>query len=66
MSHEPSTVLDAGPSDGVDPDEFVRAAMRWHFDPATGSRYWLGRAGRLGFDPRQDVKGWRTWRSSPI
>lgn len=31
--------------------------MQWHFDPATGSRYWLGRAGRLGFDPRQDVKG---------
>jgi hypothetical protein len=31
--------------------------MQWHFDPATGSRYWLSRAERLGFDPRSDVKG---------
>ncbi|MGV9348352.1 phenazine antibiotic biosynthesis protein [Streptomyces spiralis] len=57
MTYESPTVLDAGPSDGVDPDEFVRAAMRWHFDPATGSRYWLDRADRLAFDPRRDVKG---------
>lgn len=57
MPYASSTVLNAGPSDGVDPDEFVRAAMHWHFDPATGSRFWLDRAARLGFDPRQDVKG---------
>ncbi|GAQ51381.1 phenazine antibiotic biosynthesis protein [Streptomyces acidiscabies] len=57
MTSEFPAVLDAGPSDGVDPDAFVRAAMRWHFDPATGSRYWLDRAGRLAFDPRHDVKG---------
>ncbi|MGW2050530.1 phenazine antibiotic biosynthesis protein [Streptomyces sp. NPDC001858] len=57
MSRKTSTVLDAGPSDGVDPDDHVRAAMQWHFDPATGSRYWLSRAERLDFDPRQDVKG---------
>ncbi|MCD7445496.1 phenazine antibiotic biosynthesis protein [Streptomyces lincolnensis] len=57
MTYESPSVLDAGPSDGVDPDEFLRAAMRWHFDPATGSRYWLDRAERLAFDPRQDVKG---------
>ncbi|WP_406485853.1 phenazine antibiotic biosynthesis protein [Streptomyces phaeochromogenes] len=57
MSPEPPAILDAGPFDGVDPDEFVRAAMRWHFDRATGSRYWLDRADRLGFDPRHDVKG---------
>ncbi|MFJ4624391.1 phenazine antibiotic biosynthesis protein [Streptomyces sp. NPDC088812] len=57
MRYASPAVLDAGPSDGVDPDEFVRAAMRWHFSPATGSRYWLDRAGRLGFCPRHDVKG---------
>ncbi|MFH8442992.1 phenazine antibiotic biosynthesis protein [Streptomyces sp. NPDC018026] len=50
------SILDAGPSDGVDPDEFVRAAMHWHFDPSTGSPYWLERAGQLGFDPRRDVR----------
>ncbi|WP_447035473.1 phenazine antibiotic biosynthesis protein [Streptomyces sp. DSM 118878] len=57
MRYESPTVLNAGPSDDVDPDEFVRAAMRWHFNPSTGSRYWLDRAGRLGFCPRHDVKG---------
>jgi phenylacetate-coenzyme A ligase PaaK-like adenylate-forming protein len=45
--------LDARP----DPDEFVRAAMEWHFAPATGSAYWLRRARTLDFDPRADVKG---------
>ncbi|MFL6056609.1 MAG: AMP-binding protein [Actinoallomurus sp.] len=45
--------LDARP----DPDEFVRAAMEWHFNPETGSAYWLRRAKTLGFDPRTDVKG---------
>ncbi|RPF30463.1 phenazine antibiotic biosynthesis protein [Streptomyces sp. TLI_185] len=57
MTYQSPAVLDAGPSNGVDPDEFVRAAMRWHFAPETGSRYWLDRADRLAFDPRQDVKG---------
>jgi hypothetical protein len=81
MPHESLAILDAGPFDRVDPDEFVRAAMRWHFDPATGSRYWLDRAERLDFDPRHDVKGvadlvlfpaWRTncggcgWRISSL
>jgi phenylacetate-coenzyme A ligase PaaK-like adenylate-forming protein len=39
-----------------DPDEFVQAAMEWHFNPDTGSRFWLDRRGSLDFDPRQDVK----------
>ncbi|WP_416961493.1 phenazine antibiotic biosynthesis protein [Streptomyces sp. Agncl-13] len=37
-------------------DTHVRAMMRWHFDPATGSRYWLERRDRLGFDPVEDVR----------
>jgi phenylacetate-coenzyme A ligase PaaK-like adenylate-forming protein len=44
--------IDAQP----DPDEFVRAAMEWHFNPETGSAYWLRRAETLPFDPRADVK----------
>jgi phenylacetate-coenzyme A ligase PaaK-like adenylate-forming protein len=44
--------IDARP----DPDEFVRAAMQWHFSPETGSAYWLERAKALAFDPRVDVK----------
>ena len=39
-----------------DADEFIRAAMRWHFDPGTGSPFWLAQAPRLGFDPRSDVR----------
>jgi phenylacetate-coenzyme A ligase PaaK-like adenylate-forming protein len=39
-----------------DPDEFIRAAMDWHFSPATGSPYWLERARSLEFDPRADVR----------
>ncbi|WP_030682994.1 AMP-binding protein [Streptomyces sp. NRRL B-1347] len=37
-------------------DLHVRAMMRWHFDPATGSRYWLDRRDQLGFDPVEDVR----------
>ncbi|MGW7074713.1 phenazine antibiotic biosynthesis protein [Streptomyces sp. NPDC054866] len=37
-------------------DAHVRAMMRWHFDPATGSRYWVERRDRLGFDPVEDVR----------
>ncbi|WP_328617030.1 phenazine antibiotic biosynthesis protein [Amycolatopsis sp. NBC_00355] len=38
-------------------DEFVRAAMQWHFGPETGSPYWLEKAKTLEFDPRKDVHG---------
>jgi phenylacetate-coenzyme A ligase PaaK-like adenylate-forming protein len=44
--------LDASP----DPDEFIRAAMEWHFNPQTGSPFWLRRAQSLDFDPRADVR----------
>ncbi|WP_158880340.1 AMP-binding protein [Amycolatopsis anabasis] len=40
-----------------DPDEFVRAAMRWHFSAETGSPFWLERAKTLDFDPLTDVQG---------
>jgi phenylacetate-coenzyme A ligase PaaK-like adenylate-forming protein len=42
--------------DSKDPDEFIQAAMRWHFDPETGSPFWLAKAATLGFDPRADVR----------
>jgi hypothetical protein len=49
-------VLDLPPGDAPDPGELVRAAMAWHFDPQTGSPFWLERMKTLGFDPRLDVK----------
>ncbi|HEX9759329.1 MAG TPA: hypothetical protein VGA40_00340 [Candidatus Acidoferrales bacterium] len=30
--------------------------MSWHFDPSTGSPFWLERAKSLGFDPRKEVQ----------
>jgi phenylacetate-coenzyme A ligase PaaK-like adenylate-forming protein len=39
-----------------DPEEFIQAAMDWHFGEETGSPYWLERAKSLDFDPRTDVK----------
>jgi phenylacetate-coenzyme A ligase PaaK-like adenylate-forming protein len=39
-----------------DPEEFLRAAMRWHFSPETGSPFWLEQAKKLDFDPLTDVR----------
>lgn len=36
----------------TDLDEWTRRVVRRHFDPETGSPYWLERAGELSFDPR--------------
>jgi phenylacetate-coenzyme A ligase PaaK-like adenylate-forming protein len=48
-----------------DPDEFIRAAMEWHFSEKTGSPFWLKRAASLGFDPRTDVKGFEDLKLFP-
>lgn len=50
------SVLDLPLGEVRDPDEYVRAAMEWHFNPDTGSPFWLRRAETLDFDPRSDVK----------
>ncbi|MFE7192774.1 phenazine antibiotic biosynthesis protein [Kitasatospora sp. NPDC057541] len=51
----PDPLLDLPFDAGPDPDAYLRAAMRWHFSPETGSPFWLARAGSLGFDPLTDV-----------
>jgi phenylacetate-coenzyme A ligase PaaK-like adenylate-forming protein len=38
-------------------DAWVREVVNFHFDPATGSPFWLDRARTLGFDPREKVQG---------
>ncbi|MFJ3160262.1 acyl-CoA synthetase family protein [Streptomyces kanasensis] len=58
MAREELSILDLPHDAGPDPDELVRAAMRWHFSPETGSPFWLRRAGTLDFDPLSDVKGY--------
>jgi acyl-CoA synthetase (AMP-forming)/AMP-acid ligase II len=39
-----------------DLDAHVRRIIRWHFDPATGSPYWLRRAATLEFDPVRAIQ----------
>jgi phenylacetate-coenzyme A ligase PaaK-like adenylate-forming protein len=38
-------------------DKQVREIVHWHFDPATGSPFWLDYAAKLGWDPRQKIQG---------
>jgi phenylacetate-coenzyme A ligase PaaK-like adenylate-forming protein len=54
-NHDGILVLDPASDGHLDPDEFIRAAMEWHFNPRTGSRFWLARAESFAFDPRADV-----------
>ncbi|MCF6524117.1 phenazine antibiotic biosynthesis protein [Streptomyces sp. JJ36] len=41
-----------------DPDAFLRAALRWHFSPETGSPFWLRIAETLDFDPVADIRSY--------
>ena len=43
-------------------DAWVREIVAWHFDPATGSPFWLERAKTLGWDPRREVGGFADLR----
>ncbi len=38
-------------------DAQVREIVGWHFDPATGSPFWLEFAQKAGWDPRREVTG---------
>jgi phenylacetate-coenzyme A ligase PaaK-like adenylate-forming protein len=38
-------------------DAWVREVVAWHFDPATGTPFWLDFAARAGWDPRREVRG---------
>jgi len=37
-------------------DAHVRETVAWHFDPATGSPFWLEFASRLDWDPRKAIR----------
>lgn len=37
-------------------DSHVKDIVNWHFDPKTGSPFWLEYAQKLDFDPRKEVK----------
>ncbi|MEX2273605.1 MAG: hypothetical protein WD690_19220 [Vicinamibacterales bacterium] len=37
-------------------DAHVRETVAWHFDPETGSPFWLDFASRLDWDPRKEIR----------
>ncbi len=37
-------------------DAWTREVVAWHFDPATGTPFWLERAKSLDFDPRREIQ----------
>ena len=39
-------------------DAWVREVVDWHFDPASGSPFWLDFAAKLGWDPRKEIQGY--------
>jgi hypothetical protein len=39
-------------------DVWVREVVEWHFNPATGSPFWLDYAAKLGWDPRREIHGY--------
>jgi hypothetical protein len=37
-------------------DAWTREVVAWHFDPATGTPFWLDYASRAGWDPRKEIR----------
>jgi phenylacetate-coenzyme A ligase PaaK-like adenylate-forming protein len=37
-------------------DAWTREVVEWHFNPQTGTPFWLDRAKTLGFDPRREIQ----------
>ncbi|MBI3467411.1 MAG: hypothetical protein HY000_30750 [Planctomycetes bacterium] len=38
-------------------DAHLREIVQWHFDPQTGCPFWLDWAGKAGWDPRKEIRG---------
>src|SRR5262249_55904001 len=39
-------------------DKHVREIVQWHFDPRTGTPFWLDFAKNLDWDPRKAIRGY--------
>ncbi|MBI4603653.1 MAG: hypothetical protein HY721_17000 [Planctomycetes bacterium] len=46
-------------------DRHVLEVVRWHFDPETGCPFWLEQASRLGWGPREEVRGFDDLKRFP-
>lgn len=47
-------------------DAHVREIVRWHFNPETGTPFWLEKAKAFTFNPLTDVNGWDDVKKFPI
>ncbi|GBG38316.1 phenylacetate--CoA ligase family protein [Mycobacterium montefiorense] len=66
MSIADFSLLDVPRKTPIDqPDEYLRAAMAWHFGPKTGSTFWLRKVADLDFDPLTDISTFEDLRRFP-
>jgi hypothetical protein len=47
-------------------DAHVHEIVRWHFDPESGTPFWLDFASKLAFDPREEIRSFEDLRKFPI
>ncbi len=47
-------------------DAHTRESVEWHFNPETGSPFWLEKAKGFNFDPRKDVKCFDDLKKFPL
>ena len=47
-------------------DQQTREIVEWHFNPQTGSPFWLEKAAGFGFDPRKEVQGFADLKKFPL
>ncbi len=47
-------------------DRQTREIVQWHFNPETGSPFWLEQAATFGFDPRKDVQKFEDLKKFPL
>lgn len=47
-------------------DEHTRQTVAWHFNPETGSPFWLEKAAELDFDPAKDVTCFGDLKKFPL
>ena len=47
-------------------DQQTREIVEWHFNPETGSPFWLEKATGFGFDPRKEVQGFADLKKFPL
>lgn len=60
------SLLDVPRSEPIDhPDDYLRAAIAWHFGQDTGSAFWLRAAKTLDFDPLTDITTYDDLRRFP-